>query len=63
VTLTAKQAAAQAYALSVDYERAGVWALHDAAQVLYARMRVGQRGRPAQRGTVAGLARRLKEMP
>lgn len=62
MTLTAKQAAARAYALSVDYERAGVRALHDAAQVFYTRMRPRQRGRAAQGGTVTGLARRLAEM-
>lgn len=62
MTLTAKQAAAQTSAEAVHYARPGVWALLDAAELVFARMRPRQRGRAAQAARVAALRKRLGEM-
>ena len=59
---TRKQADAYAYEAAGHYERAGVRAMLDVAELLLARMRPRQRGRACQAGAVAGLTRRLAEM-
>jgi hypothetical protein len=59
---TRKQADAFAYEAAEHYDRAGVRAMLDVAELRLARMRPRQRGRAAQAGAIAGLARRLAEM-
>lgn len=61
-SLSARQAAAQTNAEAIHYERAGVWALLDAAELIYTRMRPRQRGRTAQAARVAALRKRLGEL-
>jgi len=62
VTPTAKQAAAITAAEAVHYDRPGVRALLDAAELLLARMRPRQHGRAAQKARVAALRARWEEL-
>jgi hypothetical protein len=61
-SLSAQQAAAQTNAEAIHYTRAGVWALLDAAELIYTRMRPRQRGRTAQAARVTALRKRLGEL-